>query len=57
MNFCLTIIQDCTANDQDHVDLGLFCADVCKALDRGLSSRRLDDLSQPVLRAIERLTT
>ena len=45
------------ANDQDYVDLGLSCADVCKALDRGLNGRRLDDLSQSVLGAIEQLTT
>jgi hypothetical protein len=24
------------ANKQDYVDLGLYCADICNALDRGL---------------------
>ena len=43
-------------NKQDYVDLGLVCADVCKALDRGLKGRRLDELSPSVLEAIEELT-
>ena len=43
-------------NKQDCVELGLSCADVCKALDRGLKGRRLDDLSQSVLDGIEQLT-
>ena len=45
------------ANKQDYVDLGLSCASICKALDRGLDGRRLDELSQSVLGAIEELTT
>lgn len=45
------------ANKQDYVDLGLSCASVCKALDRGLDGGRLGELSQPVLGAIEQLTT
>ena len=44
-------------NEQDCVDLGLSCADVCKALDRGLKGRRLDELSQSVFEAIQQLTT
>ena len=44
-------------NEQDFVELGLSCADVCRALDRGLSGRRLDDLCRSVLQAIEQLTT
>ena len=43
-------------NDADYVDLGLACADVCKALDRGMSGRRADELSRSVLEAIEQLT-
>lgn len=50
-------IQDTKANDQDYVELGLTCADVCKALDRGLDGRRLDELNRSVLGAIEQLTT
>ena len=44
------------ANDQDYVDLGLACADVCQALHRGLGGRRLDELNQSVLEAIGQLT-
>ena len=48
--------QDSMANKADYVDLGLACADVCKALDRGMNGRRLDELNRPVLEAIEQLT-
>ena len=41
-------------NERDCVDLGLSCADVCQVLDRGLKRRRLDELSQSVLEAIQR---
>jgi hypothetical protein len=44
-------------NKTDYVELGLACADVCKALDRGMKGRRADELSQPVFEAIEQLTT
>jgi hypothetical protein len=44
------------ANEKDYVDLGLSCADVCKALDRGLNGRRPDELNRSVLEAIEQLT-
>ena len=43
-------------NEQDCVELGLSCADVCKALDRGLKGRRLDELSPSVLEAIQQFT-
>ena len=45
------------ANRSDYVELGLACAEVCKALDRGMNGRRMDELSQPVFEAIEQLTT
>jgi hypothetical protein len=45
------------ANQQDYVDLGLSCANVCKALDRGLKGRRLDELGPSVLEGIEELAT
>jgi hypothetical protein len=45
------------ANEQDYVELGLNCAAVCKALDRGLNGRQLDELGQPVLEAIKQFTT
>ena len=44
-------------NKLDYIELGLACADVCKALDRGVNGRRLDEISQSVGEAIEQLTT
>ena len=44
-------------NEADYVDLGLACAEVCRALDRGMNGRRVDKLSRSVLEAIEQLTT
>ena len=51
----LTFTQDTMADKEGYVDLGLFCADICKVLDRGLNGRRLDELGQYVLEAIEQL--
>ena len=45
------------ANKQDYVDLGLSCADVCKALERGMDGKKLDDVSKSVCDAINQLTT
>ena len=45
------------ANEIDYVELGLACAEVCKALDRGMNGRRLDDLNKSVHEAIGQLTT
>ena len=44
-------------NDLEYVELGLFCADICRALNRGLGGKKLDDLSQSVCDAINQLTT
>ena len=44
-------------NEQEYVELGLNCADICGALDRGTNGKRLDDLSQSVCEAINQLTT
>ena len=44
-------------NEQDYVELGLSCADICKALDRGMNGKKLGDLSQSVRDAINQLTT
>ena len=52
-----TFIQDCMINQQDYVELGLNCADICRALDRGMDGRKLDDLSRSVREAINQLTT
>ena len=51
-----TLVQDCMINQQDYVELGLNCADICTALDRGMSGRKLDDLSRSVCEAINQLT-
>ena len=53
----LTRTQDSMTNELDYIELGLSCADVCRALNRGMSGRQLDELSQSVLEAIEQLTT
>ena len=45
------------ANEQDYVDLGLSCADICKALERGMGGKSLNDLSKSVCDAINQLTT
>ena len=47
--------QESMANESDCVELGLACADACKALDRGMNGKTLDDLSQSVRDAIEQL--
>ena len=52
-----TCDQDSMLNKLDYVELALACADVCKALDRGLNGRRADDLNQSVREAIEQLKT
>lgn len=44
-------------NKQDYVDLGMGCADICRALDRGVNGKKLGDLSQSVREAINQLTT
>ena len=45
------------ANRTDYVELGLACAEVCKALDRGMNGRQMNELSQSVFEAIGQLTT
>ena len=44
-------------NAMDYIELGLFCSDICRALDRGINGKKLDDLNQPVCDAINQLTT
>ena len=50
-----TYNQDSMNNNPDYVDLGLACADVCRAIDRGISGRRLNELSRSVHEAITQL--
>jgi hypothetical protein len=45
------------ANDQDYVDLGQACGDLCQVLDKKLKGRQLNQLNQSVLDAIGGLTT
>ena len=44
-------------NALDYVELGIFCSDICKALDRGMDGKKPDDLSQSMCDAINQLTT
>jgi len=44
-------------NQIDYVELGLACAEVCTALDRGLGGKKLSDLNNSVCEAINQLTT
>lgn len=34
------------ADEPDYVELGLFCADVCRAVDRGMNGKKPDEFSQ-----------
>jgi len=43
-------------NQMEYVELGMACADVCTALDRGLNGKRLNDLNNSVCEAINQLT-
>ena len=45
------------ANKSDYVELGLECAGICRALDRGLNGKKLNELSRSVCDAINQLTT
>ena len=42
-------------SEVDCVELGLACADVCRALARGMVGRREDELSRSVIDAVEEL--
>ena len=44
------------ANEREYVELGLSCGDICRALERGMSGKKMDDLSQSVCDAIAQLT-
>ena len=40
----------------DYVEIGLTCAGVCEALNRGTDKKRTDQLTQSVLEAVGGLT-
>ena len=42
-------------NKDDYVGLALSCAEVCKALDRGLKGAESEELSKTAIEAIDRL--
>ena len=44
-------------NDQDCVDLGMLCVEVCDVLRRGTNGKRPDELSGSARNAIDRLKT
>ena len=44
-------------NEEDYVELGLLCAEVCDALCQELKETQEGDLSPSTLRAIGKLTT
>ena len=44
------------ANRIDYIELALACADVCKALERGMNGRRADQFNRSIFEAIEQLT-
>ena len=44
-------------NYADYIELGLAYADVCTALGRGLSGKRVNDLNNSECEAINQLTT
>jgi len=45
------------ANEADYVELGLSCADICRALERGMNGKKLNDLNKSVCDAVNQLTT
>ena len=42
-------------NELDYVELGLSCADICRALHRGLNEKKADEVNQSVYDAINQL--
>jgi len=42
-------------NVPDYVELGLFCADVCRTLDQVTGRKKSDELGRPVCNAIDQL--
>ena len=43
------------ANNSDYVELGLACAEICKALDRGMNGKKLDEFTQSTYDMINQL--
>ena len=51
------VVQDTMTNNQDFIDLGRACGDVCQTLYRKLKGKRSEELNQSILDAIGDLTT
>ena len=51
-----TSTQDSMINKLEYVEVGLACADICRALDRGMDGKKLDELNQSACDAINQLT-
>ena len=54
-DFKFTLAQDTMGNKDGYIGLGLSCAEVCKALDRGLKGTGSEEPSKIVVEAIDRL--
>ncbi|KAF9779888.1 hypothetical protein BJ322DRAFT_1113202 [Thelephora terrestris] len=50
-------IRKSAVHERDYIELGLNCAEICGALDRGTRGQRTEDFSQSVGEAISHLTT
>ena len=57
LGFWLTIYQDYMGNEEDYVELGLLCAEVCDALCQELKGTQEGDLNPSTLRAVGQLAT
>lgn len=57
MSFRFICSQDHMADKSEWIEIGLACADVCTALDRGIGGRKQGDLSQAVYGEITQLMT
>jgi len=51
-----THCQDTMVNGLGYAELGLSCADVCRALEQGTNGRKQDELSPSVYDAVNQLT-
>jgi hypothetical protein len=53
----LVFVQEYLSNQQDYIELGQNCVDICCVLDRGTQGKGAEHLSQLVRDAINRLET
>jgi hypothetical protein len=56
MSSWFMLVQDTVINQQDYVELGLDCADICRTIDRGTGGKSQDDLGQSMCKEINQLT-